>query len=75
MKIHLEDYQIYESNIYNLCHNTYVICLSKNPILHSIAKHIEIKHYFIRDYVQNGVINLKFIDTDHQWDDIFIKPP
>jgi len=41
--------------------------LSKNPILHSRAKHIEIKHHFIRDYVQKGVLDIQFIDTDHQW--------
>jgi hypothetical protein len=47
--------------------------LSKNSILHSIAKHIEIKHRFIRDYVQKGVLDIKLIDTEHQWADIFTK--
>jgi hypothetical protein len=42
--------------------------------LHSRAKHIEIKHHFIRDYVQKGVIDIQFIDTEHQWADIFTKP-
>ena len=36
--------------------------------------HIEIKHHFIRDYVQKGVLDIQFIDTDHQWADIFTKP-
>ena len=54
--------------------NTAAICQSKNPILHSRAKHIEIKHHFIRDYVQKGVLNIQFIDIDHQWADIFTKP-
>ena len=74
MKNQLEDYQIYESNIPIFCDNTAAICLSKNPILHSRAKHIEIKHHFIRDYVQKRILCLKFIDTDHQWADIFTKP-
>ena len=74
MKNQLEHLQIFESNVPIFCDNTASICLSKNPILHSRAKHIEIKHHFIRDYVQKGVISLKFIDTDHQWDDIFTKP-
>lgn len=26
------------------------------------------------DYVHKGIFNLKFIDTNHQWDDIFTKP-
>ena len=58
MKAQLEDYQIYESNIPIFCDNTSAICLSKNPILHSKAKHIEIKHHFLRDYVQKGILNL-----------------
>jgi hypothetical protein len=74
MKNQLEDLQIFESNIPIFCDNTAAICLSKNPILHSRAKHIEIKHHFIRDYVQKGIVTLKFIDTDHQWADIFTKP-
>jgi len=51
MKHQLEDYQITENFIPIYCDNTAVICLSKNPILHSRVKHIEIKHHFIRDYV------------------------
>ena len=46
----------------------------RNPILHSKAKHIEIKHHFIRDYVQKGILVIQFIDTEHQWADIFTKP-
>jgi len=48
--------------------------LSNNPIPHSRAKHIEMKHHFIRDHVQKGVLDIQFIDTDHQWVDIFTKP-
>ncbi|KAK2451190.1 putative mitochondrial protein [Trifolium repens] len=74
MKYQLEDYNIAESNIPLYCDNTAAIHLSKNRILHSRAKHIEIKHHFIRDHVQIGTINIQFIDTEHQWADIFTKP-
>jgi len=74
MEHQLEDYQITENCIPVYCDNTAAICLSKNPILHSRAKHIEIKHHFIKDYVQKGVLDIQFIDTDHQWADIFTKP-
>jgi len=69
----LEDYQINENNILIYCDNTVAICLPKNPILHSRAKHIEIKHHFIIDYVQKGILDIQFIDTEHQWVDIFTK--
>ncbi|KAI5410849.1 hypothetical protein KIW84_056117 [Lathyrus oleraceus] len=74
MKSQLKYYQLYESNIPILGDNISAIYLSKNPILHSKVKHIEMKHHFIRDYVHKGIINLKFIDRDYQWDDIFTKP-
>ncbi|WJX83571.1 hypothetical protein P8452_66227 [Trifolium repens] len=74
MKYQLEDYNIAESSIPLYCDNTAAIHLSKNPILHSRAKHIEIKHHFIRDHVQKGTIDIQFIDTEHQWADIFTKP-
>jgi len=45
-----------------------------NPILHSRAKYIEIKHLFIRDYVQKGTLDIQLIDIEHQWADIFTKP-
>ena len=74
MKSQLENFNIFESNIHILYDNTSAICLSKNPILHSRAKQIEIKHHFIRDYIQKGILNLKFINTDHQWANVFTKP-
>ena len=74
MKSQLEDFNLYESKIPIFCDNTSSICISKNPILHSKAKHIEIKYHFIRDYIQKGILKLNFVKTDHQWDDIFTKP-
>jgi len=74
MKYHLEDYQIHENNIPIFCDNTATIYFSKNLILHSKAKHIEIKHHFIRDYVQKGDLDIQFIDIDHLWANIFTKP-
>ncbi|CAJ2652909.1 unnamed protein product [Trifolium pratense] len=73
LKYQLEDYQVSSNNIPLYCDNTAAIHLSKNPILHSRAKHIEIKHHFIRDYVQRGIIDIKFVDTENQWADIFTK--
>ncbi|RDX61742.1 hypothetical protein CR513_59997, partial [Mucuna pruriens] len=70
VKYQLKDYSNFEHNIPILCDNTSVINLSKNPIQHSKAKHIKMRHNFIRDYVQKDVFDIKFIDINHQWDDI-----
>ena len=69
------DYGIKLDHIPINCDNTSAINLSKNPIQHSRTKHIDIRHHFLRDHVQNGVISLEFIDTNNQLTDIFtIKP-
>ncbi|XP_075104751.1 secreted RxLR effector protein 161-like [Nicotiana tabacum] len=55
------------------CDNTSVICLLKKIVHYSRAKHIEIKHHFIRDHVAIGDIVLEFISTDSQLADILTK--
>ena len=70
----LEDFGLYYDHIPINCDNTSAISLSKNPIEHSRIKHIEIRYHFIRNHVQKGDVDLVFIDTNHQWADIFTKP-
>ena len=53
---------------------TSAINLSKNLILHSRAKYIDIRHYFLRDHMQKSDIILEFICTEKQLADIFNKP-
>ncbi|GKC13170.1 retrovirus-related pol polyprotein from transposon TNT 1-94 [Tanacetum coccineum] len=40
---------------------------------HSRSKHIDIRHHFIREQVEKGVVKLYFVTTDYQLADIFIK--
>nr|GEU85631.1 retrovirus-related Pol polyprotein from transposon TNT 1-94 [Tanacetum cinerariifolium] len=41
--------------------------------LHSRSKHIDIHHYFIREQVERGVVELYSVTTDYQLADIFTK--
>jgi hypothetical protein len=50
----LEDFKLKFDYIPIRCDNTSAINISKNPILHSRTKHIEIRHHFIHDHVQKG---------------------
>ncbi|GJT01917.1 retrovirus-related pol polyprotein from transposon TNT 1-94 [Tanacetum coccineum] len=40
---------------------------------HSQSKHIDIRHHFIREQVEKGVVELYFVTTDYQLADIFTK--
>ncbi|GKB83774.1 integrase, catalytic region, zinc finger, CCHC-type containing protein [Tanacetum coccineum] len=44
-----------------------------NNVQHSRAKHIDIRFHFIKEQVENGVVELYFVNTEYQLADIFSK--
>nr|GEZ82480.1 hypothetical protein [Tanacetum cinerariifolium] len=64
MKQALVDYDIKLDDIPILCDNKDAIDLSKNLIFHSRTKHIEIRHHFLRDNVQNGNILIEKVSSE-----------
>ena len=74
MKQMLKDYGIEQKTMNIHCDNSNALNISKNPILHSCTKHIEICHHFIRGFVEENVVSLEFVFTKLQLADIFIKP-
>ena len=68
------DYDIKLEKVPLYCDNTRAINLTKNPIQHSKTEHIEIKHHFIRDHIQKDEIEIKFMKTENQLEDLFTKP-
>ena len=53
--------------------NKSAICLAKNPQYHGRAKHIDIKHHFIRQRVQDGDIKLEFCKSEDMIADMLTK--
>ena len=49
------------------------IALSRNPIAHSRAKHIDIRHHFIRERIATSEIDLRYCSTKDMLADIFTK--
>ncbi|KAL0391481.1 UNVERIFIED_CONTAM: Retrovirus-related Pol polyprotein from transposon TNT 1-94 [Sesamum latifolium] len=49
------------------------IQLCKNPVFHDRTKHIEVRHHFIRDIVNKGVINLEKISSEENPADMGTK--
>jgi hypothetical protein len=57
-----------------MCDSSSAICLAQNPIFHERTKHIKVRHHFLRDHVEKGDIEKKYINTERQLADIFTKP-
>lgn len=55
------------------CDNMSAIAMTKNPVFHARSKHIELRHHFIRNLVNDGEIQLIFITTKEQLADPFTK--
>ena len=70
LKHQLLDYGVRLSKVPLYCDNTSAINLTTNPIQHSKTKHIEIRHNFIRDHVQKGDCEIKFVKTENQLADL-----
>ncbi|GKC79798.1 hypothetical protein Tco_1130572 [Tanacetum coccineum] len=56
------------------CDNKSAIALCCNNVQHSRAKHIDVLYHFIKEQVENGIVELYFIRTKYQLVDIFTKP-
>ncbi|GJV10589.1 hypothetical protein Tco_1352130 [Tanacetum coccineum] len=53
--------------------NKSAIALCYNNVQHSQSKHIDIRFYFIKEQVENGVVELYFVNAEYQLADIFTK--
>jgi hypothetical protein len=73
MKKMLKEYDVEQDVITLYCDNLIAINISKNHVQHSKTKHIDIRHHFIRDLVENKVVILEHVGTKEQVADIFIK--
>ncbi|GJU80972.1 retrovirus-related pol polyprotein from transposon TNT 1-94 [Tanacetum coccineum] len=73
MKQALVDYEIVLDDIPVLCNNKGAFDLSKNLVLHSRTKHIEIRHHFFRDNVQKGNISIEKVSSEDNISDILTK--
>ncbi|GKG09130.1 hypothetical protein Tco_0337876, partial [Tanacetum coccineum] len=74
MRSQLTDYGLGFNKIPLYCDNKSVIALCCNNVHHSRSKYIDIRFHFIKeDQVENGVVELYFVNTEYQLADIFTK--
>ncbi|GJY74393.1 retrovirus-related pol polyprotein from transposon TNT 1-94 [Tanacetum coccineum] len=74
MRSQLSDYGFQFNNIPLYCDNKSVIALCCNNVQHSRAKHIDIHYHYIKEQMENGIVELYFVRTEYQLAGIFTKP-
>nr|GEX50781.1 probable E3 ubiquitin-protein ligase RZFP34 [Tanacetum cinerariifolium] len=73
MRSQLTDYGLGLNKTPMYCDNKSAIALCCNNVQHSRSKHIDIRYHFIKEQVENGVIELYFVNTEYQLADLFTK--
>nr|GEV58667.1 retrovirus-related Pol polyprotein from transposon TNT 1-94 [Tanacetum cinerariifolium] len=73
MRTQLQDYGFHYNKIPLYCDSQSAIAISCNPVQHSRTKHIHTRNHFIKEHVKNGTIELYFVRTDYQLEDMFNK--
>ncbi|GKE49658.1 retrovirus-related pol polyprotein from transposon TNT 1-94 [Tanacetum coccineum] len=74
MRSQLTDYGFTFNKIPLYCDNKSAIALCCNNVQHSRAKHIDVRYHFIKEEVENGIVELYFVRTEYQLADNFTKP-
>ncbi|GJS84037.1 hypothetical protein Tco_0750578 [Tanacetum coccineum] len=73
MKTQLKDYGFNYNKIPLYCDSQSAITISCNPVQYSRTKHIHTQYHFIKEQVENGIIELYFVRTEYQLADMFTK--
>ncbi|GJV15897.1 hypothetical protein Tco_1361220 [Tanacetum coccineum] len=73
MKTQLKDYGLNYNKIPLYCDSQSAIAITCNPMQHFRTKHIHTRYHFIKEQVENGIIELYFVRTEYQLADMFTK--
>lgn len=69
----LANYELSQETINLFINNSSAIQISKNPVQHSRTKHIDIRHHFIRELVEEKTTFLEYVSIEDQLADILTK--
>ncbi|KAJ9542196.1 hypothetical protein OSB04_028702 [Centaurea solstitialis] len=73
MQTQLRDYGYTFNKIPILCDNKSAIVILENPVQHSKTKHIDIRYHFLKHQVEEGNVEMYFVNTEFQLADLFTK--
>ncbi|GJZ08417.1 retrovirus-related pol polyprotein from transposon TNT 1-94 [Tanacetum coccineum] len=74
MRSQLTNYGLGFKKIPLYCDNKSAIALCYKNVQHSRYKHTDIRYHFIKEQVENGVVELYFVGTEYQLAYIITKP-
>jgi hypothetical protein len=57
-----------------MCDNISVISVAKNPVFHKRMRYLKRRHNFLRDHIEKGDIEMRYIDIKRQLAVIFTNP-
>ena len=69
----LSDFGLRYSSVPIMCDNNSAIKIVETPVQHSRTKHIEVRHHFLRDSVEKGLVSMNFVGTNDQKASIFYQ--
>jgi hypothetical protein len=70
----MRDFGVRFERVPLMCDNTSAISVAKNLVLHKRMRHLKRRHHFLRNHIEKGDIEMRYIDTERQLADIFTKP-
>jgi hypothetical protein len=70
----MRDFGVSFDRVPLICNNTSAISVAKNPVFHKRMRHLEWRYHILREHVEKGDIEMRYIDTERQLTDIFTKP-
>nr|GEZ36983.1 retrovirus-related Pol polyprotein from transposon TNT 1-94 [Tanacetum cinerariifolium] len=73
MRTQLQDYGFNYNKITLYCDSQSAISISCNLVQHFRTKNIHTRYHFIKEQVENGIIELYFVRTEYQLADMFTK--
>jgi hypothetical protein len=70
----MRDFGVIFERVPLMCDNISAISIAKNPVFHKRMRYLERKHHFLGYHIEKGDTEMRYIDTERQFADIFTKP-
>jgi hypothetical protein len=70
----MRDFGVRLESVPLMCDNTSAVSVAKTPVFHKRMRYLERIHNFLRDHVEKGDIEMRYIDSERQLASIFTKP-